>query len=204
MRQIRPTRKNSRPAGAPDVVFLIGFSGCGKSTLGPRLARKLKARFYDTDALIEKKSGRRIAEIFRDRGEAAFRTLETETIRRLAETSGRKVMALGGGAFSGRVNRDLIVASGLVVYLSCPVRELYRRLHGMSDRPLLEGHLADGETMRQARLRRIAALLERRQAAYQQAHAKLSTADKTIAETVELLYRKVKQHARLARQTRKR
>ena len=178
------------------TVFLIGFSGCGKSTIGPRLARRLKARFYDTDAMIEQRTARKINEIFREDGEATFRALESETIRRLVSRSQRKVIALGGGAFSHRTNRALIKKSGVVVvYLSCPVRELYRRLQHLSDRPLLDGRPAAGETMRQAKLRRIAELLENRKDAYRQAHLRVSTANKTVAACVAQVYRKVKQYA---------
>ncbi len=177
------------------TVFLIGFSGCGKSTIGPQLARRLKARFYDTDAMIEQQTARKISEVFRDDGEATFRALESETIRQLVSRSQRKVIALGGGAFSHRTNRALIKKSGVVVYLSCPVRELYRRLRHLSDRPLLDGRPAAGETMRQAKLRRIANLLENRKDAYRQAHLRVSTADKTVAECVAQVYRKVMQYA---------
>jgi shikimate kinase len=177
----------------PTIVFLIGFSGCGKSTIGPQLARRLKARFYDTDAMIEQQTARKIAEIFRDDGEAWFRERELEIIGRLVCGSQRKLIALGGGAFGSRTNRALIKKSGVVVYLSCPVRELYRRLRHLSDRPLLDGRPSAGETTRQAKLRRIANLLENRKDAYRQAHLRVSTADKTVAECVAQVYRKVKQ-----------
>jgi len=181
-------------------VYLIGFSGSGKSTLGPRLALKLKATFLDTDAIIERRAGRSIAEIFAQNGQAAFRTIEHDVLTSVTKLPGRKVIALGGGAFAGRANRSMITSSGLVVYLSCPVRELHRRLVNMSDRPLLEGHCLAGETKRQARLRRITTLLARRQAQYRQAHIRLSTAGKTVAEATEQLYRKVKErHGRRPR-----
>lgn len=179
----------------PTIVFLIGFSGCGKSTIGPRLARRLKARFYDTDAMIEQQTARKINEIFREDGEAWFREQELETVRQLVCGSQRKVIALGGGAFGNRTNRALIRRSGVVVYLSCSVRELYRRLQHLSDRPLLNGRPAAGETMRQAKLRKIADLLENREDAYRQAHLRVSTADKTVTECVAQVYRKVKRYA---------
>ena len=42
-------------------VFLVGFSGSGKSMVGDKLARKLKVRFYDTDAMIERSRVPRIS-----------------------------------------------------------------------------------------------------------------------------------------------
>ena len=47
--------------------------------------------------------------------------------------------ALGGGAFSSGGNRDVIQNSGLVVYLTCPVREIMRRIKDKGDRPSFEG-----------------------------------------------------------------
>ena len=43
--------------------------GCGKSTLGRRLARRLGAEFADTDALIERREGASVADVFRYEGE---------------------------------------------------------------------------------------------------------------------------------------
>ena len=60
-------------------VALVGFMGAGKTTLGPRLAEKLGRAFVSVDAVVEKRSGRTIAEIFEEHGEAAFRALEEET-----------------------------------------------------------------------------------------------------------------------------
>ena len=45
-------------------LVLIGLSGCGKSTMGKRLARTLRMPLLDTDAMIEKSSGRTIPDIF--------------------------------------------------------------------------------------------------------------------------------------------
>ena len=64
-------------------VILIGFMGSGKSTIGRALSRKLDVKHIDTDWLIEKQQSRKISEIFRDEGEAAFRKMETACIQEL-------------------------------------------------------------------------------------------------------------------------
>ena len=46
------------------MIVLVGFMGSGKSTVGRALASTLGLPFADTDALIEKREGRTIAEIF--------------------------------------------------------------------------------------------------------------------------------------------
>ena len=61
-------------------LFLIGYMGCGKSTLGRRLARRLGAEFADTDALIERREGASVADVFRYEGEERFREVEREVL----------------------------------------------------------------------------------------------------------------------------
>ena len=48
---------------APKAV-LIGLPGSGKSTIGRRLAKAMGLTMLDTDAAIEEKTGRTIADIF--------------------------------------------------------------------------------------------------------------------------------------------
>lgn len=177
----------------PTCLFLIGFSGSGKSTIGPPLARRLKAEFFDTDAIIEKETGCEISELFGRDGEARFRESERQVIKIVLQSKAkRKVVALGGGAFANRATRTLIVNSGVVVYLSCSVCELYRRLRLTSDRPLLNVRPAAGQTMRQARLRKINSLLEKRKNSYNLADLRVATSNKTVAACVSDVYRKVR------------
>ncbi|MCH9701173.1 MAG: AAA family ATPase, partial [Actinomycetia bacterium] len=64
---------------APKAV-LVGLPGSGKSTIGRRLAKTLGLGLLDTDAAIEKATGRTIAEIFATDGEAEFRRIEAEVV----------------------------------------------------------------------------------------------------------------------------
>ena len=59
-------------------LILIGMMGSGKSTIGRLLAQKLNLKFLDIDFLIEKKTKMKIAEIFENKGEKAFRKLQKE------------------------------------------------------------------------------------------------------------------------------
>ena len=54
-------------------IVLTGMPGSGKSTLGAILAEKLGRTLIDTDAEIIKRAGMPITEIFKTRGETAFR-----------------------------------------------------------------------------------------------------------------------------------
>jgi shikimate kinase len=121
---------------APRVV-LVGPPGAGKSTIGRKLARELGVELYDTDAGIERETGRTIPEIFSEDGEPEFRRIEERVVRRaiLAE---RGVVSLGGGAVLSKDTRALL-RNRTVVYLEISVAEGLRRTGASTQRPLLNG-----------------------------------------------------------------
>ena len=176
-------------------VYLTGFSGAGKTTAGKLLAGRIGARFVDSDRMIEKKTGVSIPEIFRTSGERAFRKVEREVISGIVTGRTRKmVIALGGGAMQTPGVRRTVLKDGLVVYLSCSARELYRRVHRMSDRPLLNVNPRPGETVAAARHRRLGELLKARVPGYRQAHITLSTTRRSPSETAGELYHMIRRY----------
>lgn len=108
-------------------LVLIGYRGCGKSSVGPLLAGRLGRPFRDADAELEADAGTSIRDIFAAEGEAGFRDRETATLRKL--TAGEPaVIATGGGAVLRAENRDLLRASGFVVWLRAPAEVLWGRI----------------------------------------------------------------------------
>ncbi|OBG25204.1 shikimate kinase [Mycobacterium sp. 852002-51057_SCH5723018] len=121
---------------APKAV-LVGLPGSGKSTIGRRLAKALGVGLLDTDAAIEERTGRGIAEIFATDGEQEFRRLEEQAVRAaLADHDG--VVSLGGGAVTTSGVREAL-AGHTVIYLEIGAREGVRRTGGNTVRPLLAG-----------------------------------------------------------------
>ena len=109
-------------------IYLVGFMGAGKTSVGEHLAQRLEARFLDLDETLQERFGCPISEVFRHRGESAFRAAETEEIENL---SGQEnlVVATGGGAFAGETNRKTITESGgISVFLDVPWEILQQRL----------------------------------------------------------------------------
>lgn len=121
---------------APKAV-LIGLPGSGKSTIGRRLAKALGLTLIDTDAVIEQRTGRSIAEIFATDGESAFRDIEEQVIREALETHDG-VLSLGGGAVTTAGVRAALDRH-TVVYLEISADEGVRRTGGSTVRPLLAG-----------------------------------------------------------------
>jgi len=121
---------------APKAV-LIGLPGSGKSTIGRRLAKAMGCGLIDTDAVIEERTGRTIAEIFAEDGESGFRRIE-EAVTREAVQTHDGIISLGGGAVTTLGVRDAL-AGQTVIYLEISAAEGIRRTSGSTVRPLLAG-----------------------------------------------------------------
>ncbi|MCC6730499.1 MAG: shikimate kinase [Chthonomonadales bacterium] len=122
---------------SPNLV-LIGFMGSGKSTIGRRCAAALAFRFRDSDFVVERAAGMSVRAVFAERGEAAFRALESEAVRRLASTLGL-VIATGGGAAMDAANAACLRRTGVVVHLRVAPAEVVARVGSARTRPLLSG-----------------------------------------------------------------
>lgn len=118
-------------------IILCGFMGCGKSTAGRRLAALSGREFLDMDGYIEEKEGMTIPEIFRQKGEPAFRGMEAEAVKELSQKSGL-VIAAGGGALLRKENAERFRSTGTVVLLEVSPAALKERLKGDTQRPLLQ------------------------------------------------------------------
>jgi shikimate kinase len=119
-------------------VVLLGFMGSGKSTVGPLLASRLGWRYLDLDQDIERRTGRRVTEIFRSDGEAAFRALEAAATEELLAER-RLVLAPGGGWIAGHDVHGLLGADTLSVWLQVTAEVALQRLaQQRGSRPLLE------------------------------------------------------------------
>ena len=123
-------------------VFLTGLMGSGKTTVGQLLARRLGWKWLDLDAALERRSGMTVAKIFEARGEAAFRRLESQELKRQARAQ-RTVISCGGGVVLAAENRR-VLKGALTLYLAASPRTLAKRLGGAQarQRPLLKGREA--------------------------------------------------------------
>ncbi len=175
----RPAKSPTRIAGN---IFLVGMMGAGKTSVGRVLARRLGKRFFDSDHVIEERTGVGIPVIFDIEGEAGFRARE-HTV--LAELTGLEniVLATGGGAVVAADNRKLLRERGTVVYLRGAVRELLNRTRHDKNRPLLQT---------QDPRARLDALFEERDPLYREvAHIVIETGSPSLSSLVNRLEAKL-------------
>ena len=117
-------------------IILIGPPGSGKTSVGKLLAKRLDRSFVDTDRVIEERTGRKIAEIFAEDGEASFRKVERDVVLEVLD-SDQEVISLGGGSvLNEEIQRRLSHEPG-VVYLQVSISNAAPRVGFNKDRPLL-------------------------------------------------------------------
>lgn len=118
-----------------DNIVLIGFMGSGKTSVGKILARKLYKDFVDVDTIIEAKENASVKDIFNNKGEKYFRSLEQKYIDEAAQKKGQ-VIATGGGLpiYSSIPDKSLII------YIDTDFDVILKRLSAKehAKRPLLQ------------------------------------------------------------------
>ncbi len=119
-------------------IALIGFMGTGKTAVGKALAKKLDKKFIELDSLIERKARKTIPQIFKQDGEIAFRELEIEVAKEVAERE-NVVIACGGGVVLNKINIDRLRKESLIVYLTASPKIILKRTsNDAEERPLLK------------------------------------------------------------------
>jgi shikimate kinase len=162
----------------PGSIFLVGMMGAGKTSVGRVLAKRLQKTFYDSDHVIEDRTGVKIPLIFEIEGEPGFRVRESAVVDELTALRDI-VLATGGGAVLSEKNRDRLRTRGTVVYLRASVRDLLNRTRHDKNRPLLQA--ADPRT-------RLTELYEKRDPLYREvAHVTVDTGNQSIASLINRL-----------------
>lgn len=156
-------------------IVLVGMMGAGKSAIGRRLAERLGVPFLDADAEIEKAADMTVADIFDSYGEAEFRRLEREVIKRLLR-QGPCVLATGGGAWMDPDTRRAVHEIGVSVWLKAGFDLIWERVSRKSHRPLLRTEDPRGT---------LAALMQARDPIYAQASVTVESTDAPKESMVE-------------------
>ena len=122
--------------------------GSGKSKTAESLSKLFKYDFYDTDRLVEDKSGNAISTIFNNEGHEYFREIEKQVLRS-TEKNENCIVSTGGGTPCYHQNMEWMNSKGITVYLEANAGLLFHRLAtSRAGRPLIES-LNDVELMEQ-------------------------------------------------------
>lgn len=126
-------------AGSARVVALLGLRGAGKSTIGPRLASRLRLPFFELDGLIEAAAGLSLGEIFALHGEATYRRLELESLRRFLAEHPAAVLATSGGIVLHEESWALLQERTTTVWLRATPEDHWERVVRQGDvRPMAD------------------------------------------------------------------
>jgi shikimate kinase len=120
-------------------IYLAGFMASGKTTIGRALAQRIGWHFADLDYDIECEYGATIASIFDAQGEAEFRRIEAEAVRKRVSQirlGVPTILALGGGAYAQQGNVELIENNGISLWIDCPFEVVSERVKRNGHRPL--------------------------------------------------------------------
>jgi len=162
--------------------------GAGKTTIGKGLAQISGREFLDTDAMIEKRIGRTVQQVFKIYTEQAFRDHETSLLKTLKP--GPTVISTGGGIVLRDQNWAEMRRIGITVYLEASAESIIGRLqYGRKKRPLLQT-----ENWQQ----RVRDLLSGRQDLYRKADITVNLDAMGIEEAISAVHERILEYERNA------
>lgn len=159
--------------------------GAGKTSVMQALASQYQLPAVDADEYLEQQEQRSIASIFEQDGEDVFRAIEAQCLTKVAHAKPH-LIGCGGGVVTRASNRELMRATGVVVYLAVSPEEAAKRVGVDTTRPLFtDPHAAQ-------------ILLEQRIPLYKEAaHITVNTEGRTAAEVAEEIRRLLVQEGAL-------
>jgi shikimate kinase len=164
----------------PRRIVLWGFMASGKTVVGGALARRLGWEHVDLDAEIVRRAGCSIAEVFRTRGEPAFRRLEAEVTAAQIAREG-VVLSPGGGWVTHPDHLRQLPTGTLTVWLRVRPESVLERVR--ADRSGIERPLLDTPDPAAA----VRRLLAEREPLYAAAELTLDTDGASIDALVDRL-----------------
>jgi XRE family aerobic/anaerobic benzoate catabolism transcriptional regulator len=169
----------------PSVIALLGVRGAGKSAVGRLVAKKLRLPLVELDALVAKEAGMSVPTLFEIHGEAYFRRVERQVLRRLLESGQPAVVATGGSIVTDPETYQLLRRKTVTVWLKASAEDHWRRVVGQGDlRPMRD---------RKNAMTELRALMKKRTPLYAQADHVLDTSAASAEDVATELVRVAQQ-----------
>jgi shikimate kinase len=168
-----------------NTIFLVGYMGAGKSVIGKSLSKSLGYKFFDLDAYIELKEGKKISQIFEEKNEVFFRKLENKYLKELILIKDKKIISTGGGTPCFENNFNIIQSSSnsVSVYLKASVETILDRLKGSVDKRPIISEFQNEDSLKEF----IKKHLFERSFYYEKSKIKITTDDIEIRDIVSLI-----------------
>ena len=171
----------SRPradARAARPLALVGLRGAGKSSIGAEVASRLGATFVELDEEIVREAQMTLSTIFEIHGEAYYRALERDVLRRLLDAgSSRVVIATGGSIVTDAETWGLLRSRARTIWLRASPRDHWDRVVGQGDVRPMRG--------RPKAMNELRTLLSSRTPLYEQAEVAIATSGRSIADVAD-------------------
>ena len=165
-------------------LTLCGFMASGKTATAKALSQVMQTPWVDADAELERSYGSTIATIFKENGEAYFRSIEREIVQELL-VSNYRIISLGGGALQDDALVDYIKAHSYLIFIKPSFEVIYERLIRSTHRPLLTKELEDADNEEVVKNRLKSLYLGRLQQ-YEKAHITIDVQESWSAHYVAL------------------
>jgi XRE family aerobic/anaerobic benzoate catabolism transcriptional regulator len=167
--------RSARPS-TPGVIALVGLRGAGKSSIGEALAKKLGVAFVELDEAIQREAQMTLSTIFEIHGEAYYRTMERDVLRRLLDAGKPIVIATGGSLVTDAETWGLLRSRARTIWLKATPREHWDRVVAQGDVRPMRGRPKAMNELKQ--------LLAARTPLYEQADVTIDTSGLTPSKIV--------------------
>jgi len=135
-------------------IILIGFMCVGKGSIAREIIKNSSYVALDTDDLVESMENKRVKKIFKEDGEAYFRSLEKDIAIWLEKSVQNTLISTGGGFYKVKNLKKI----GTIVLLDSPFEKILKRIQEhpnakakLRKRPLLSDLKAAKQLYKQRR-----------------------------------------------------
>lgn len=171
----RPRAANG--AAGPFVTALVGLRGAGKSSIGKTVAARLGVPFVELDEAIVREAQMTLGAIFEIHGEAYYRQMERDVLRRILDSGKPVVIATGGSIVTDPETWGLLRSRARTIWLKATPREHWDRVVAQGDVRPMRGRPRAMNELKQ--------LLLHRTPLYEQADVAIDTSGQDAGEVVE-------------------